>query len=386
MAAAAGIFMAPLSQEFGWGKAMASSGLSIAAISGALLSPFFGILIDRFGTRKLALPGLVLSGLCVTAFGFATGNTVQWIIMWSLYSLACLAIKSTVWTTAVSGVFDKGRGLAIGVALSGSAISMTITPPLANYLINNFGWRHAFAWIGLGWGGLTLLLCLFFLFDAHDIRRRPKVEGQASLVDIADLPGLTIAQAWRCNALWRIGIATFVMMFITIALNVHQYSILTVSGVSRTTAANYAALAGFFGILGKLITGWLLDRYRVNWVGGITLGSTAIAFAALLMPHPSTAVIVAAMLMNGYAAGTKLQIAGLLTSRYGGIRNFGKIFGMMATLIAAGSGLGPWAAGKIFDSYGSYQPFLWIGVAGSLIGGLIIAGMSRQPEWDEPSA
>jgi len=311
---------------------------------------------------------------------------VQWILMWSFYSLASLAIKSTIWTSAVSGVFDKGRGMAIGIALSGSAVAMTITPLLANYLINNFGWRNAFAWIGLGWGGITLVLCYFFLYDAHDLRRRPVEGGKQAMAAQVDLPGLTLAQAWRCNALWRIGLSTFVMMFITIALNVHQYAILTDHGVNRTTAASYAGLAGLFGIIGKLVTGWLLDRYRVNWVGGITLGSTAIAFGLLLMPQLSTAMIVTAMVMNGYAAGTKLQIAGLLTSRYGGLKNFGKIFGVMATLIAAGSGLGPLVAGKVFDSYGSYDPFLYLGVAGSLFGGLVIAGMARQPVWEDAPA
>lgn len=381
MSAATGLFMEPLGQEFGWNRTLQSSGISIAAIAGIVLSPFFGILIDRYGTRRLALPGLIVCSFGIAGFGLANGSVAQWIAMWSFYALASLTIKSTVWTAAVTGIFDKGRGLAIGVALSGTAVAQTITPPLANFLIDEFGWRHAFAWIGFGWGGVSFILCLFFLFDAHDLKLRPaKAAGKEQAT--AQLPGLTISEAWRSAALWRIGVSTFIMMVLTIALNVHQYPILTENGVDRTSAAYFASMAGIAGIVGKLMTGWLLDRYRVNWVGGVTLGVTALAFAALMTPSPSTPVIVAAMVINGYAAGTKLQIAGLLTSRYGGVRNFGKIFGMMATLIAAGAGLGPLVAGMIHDAYGNYGPFLIFGAVGSLFCGWLVFGMSREPKWD----
>jgi predicted MFS family arabinose efflux permease len=380
MAASTGLFMEPLGKEFGWNRAMQSSGVSIAAFAGILLSPFFGVLIDRFGTRRLALPGLVLSSLCIASFGFADGTMTQWIVMWSVYALVALAIKSTIWTAAVTGVFDKGRGLAIGVALSGTAVALTISPLLTNYLIDTFGWRQAFAWIGLGWGGVALVLCYFFLFDAHDHKAARAKAGDAPG---PQLPGLTIAQAWRTPALWRIGISIFIMMTLTIALNIHQYPIMTEAGVDRTSAAYFASLAGIAGIIGKLVTGWLLDRYRVNWVGGLTLAATALAFAALLAP-PSTPLIVAAMLINGYAAGTKLQITGLLTSRYGGTRNFGAIFGMMATLIAAGAGLGPVAAGALHDNFGNYDVFLIFGIVGSLFCGALIFGMSKEPKWETP--
>ena len=383
MSASTGIFMEPLGKEFGWNKSMQTSGLTIAALVGMLLSPFFGILIDKHGTRKLALPGLVLSGLCVTAFGYATGSVTQWIVMWSFYALASLAIKSTIWTSAVSGVFDKGRGLAIGVALSGTAVAMTIAPPLVNSLVENFGWRNAFAWLGLGWGGLTLILCYFLLYDAHDLKLRPMHESVDGKRAETSLPGLSVAQAWRSSALWRIGISTFLMMVITIALNVHQYPIMTEAGVDRTSAAWFASLAGFSGIIGKLVTGWLLDRYRPNWIGGVTLAMTAGAFILLMMPNLTTPMIVTAMVVNGYAAGTKLQICGLLTSRYGGIKNFGKIFGMMATMIAAGSAIGPFFASAVYDFYGNYIPFLWSGVAASLVCGLLIFGLPLPPEFED---
>lgn len=101
------------------------------------------------------------------------------------------------------------------------------------------------------------------------------------------------------------------------------------------------------------MTGALIDRYRPNWVGGLTLGATALAFALLVDGVRTPVLIVIAMLVNGYAAGTKLQICSYLTSRYGGLRNFGTIFGAMGSLIALGSALGPVLAGLVYDATGA---------------------------------
>src|SRR3546814_10153932 len=80
----------------------------------------------------------------------------------------------------------------------------------------------------------------------------------------------------RDPALWRISISTFVIMTVTIGLVVHQIPILTDAGFSRETAALYALPAGLAGIVGKLVTGWLLDRFPARWVGGLSIGATAV--------------------------------------------------------------------------------------------------------------
>jgi MFS family permease len=100
-----------------------------------------------------------------------------------------------------------------------------------------------------------------------------------------------------------------------------------------------------------------------------------------MLPARSTAIIFVAMLINGYAAGTKLQIAGYLTSAYSGMKNFGLIFGTMASLIAAGSGLGPLFAGILFDMKGDYSIYMWVGLIGTLVSAWLIFGLGDYPEW-----
>lgn len=172
-------------------------------------------------------------------------------------------------------------------------------------------------------------------------------------------------------------------MILTIGLGVHLFPILTESGVERSTAAWLVGLSGLAGIVGKLVTGVLLDRYRPNWVGGITLGAAALAFALLLGEEPAPALVILAMLINGYAAGTKTHITGFLTAGYAGMKNFGAIYGAMSSLLALAAGLGPMVGGMIYDLAGNYDPFLIAGTIGCTLGGLIMMSMPPYPDWEE---
>lgn len=378
-----GLFMGPLSEEFGWSRTLVSSGISITSILTFLLSPLFGILIDRLGTRRLALPGLVLLSLTIAGLSTLTGSQLQWFAIWTLYAVAALATKSTVWTAAINSTFTGGRGLALGLTLSGSAMAQAITPPLTDFLITEFGWRLAYVWLGLGWGSIALLFCAIWLRDGYDAghkARQAQADGAAK-APLLNVPGLSVAQAWRSVALWRISISTFIIMIVTIAVMVHQIPILIDLGTDKTSAAYYASMAGLAGIGGKLITGVLLDRLPARWVGGLTIGAGALTFVFLLVPGGSAQLVITAMLVNGYTAGAKLQIVGFLTAAYAGMRNFGTIFGAMASLIAAGSGLGPVVAGLIFDGYGTYVPFLYFGLAGTLISAILLSGLAAYPAW-----
>lgn len=379
--ASAGVFMEPIGREFGWGRTLLAAGTSMTSIVTALLSPFVGMLIDRYGARRLGLPGVFLTAFAIGAISLANGSPAQWLALWVFYALISILVKTTIWTAPVSGQFKAGRGLALALTLSGTAAAQAISPPLCNWLIEHFGWRQAYVWTGFGWGAVTLLLCWLFLFDAKDRRGdEPAVPASEATA------GLSIAEAWRSRALWSIAVSTFVMMLLSLGLQIHQVPILTGAGVSRTNAAWLAGLFGVAGIVGKLITGALLDRYRPNWIGGLTLAANSIAFALLLYGVHSPALIVAAILINGYSAGTKLQICTYLTASYAGLRNLGAVFGAMYSLVSLGSGLGPMIAGFVYDTTGGYAPFLLAGTFGCVFCGLLILALPRYPDWKENTA
>ncbi|MCT2400527.1 MFS transporter [Novosphingobium mangrovi (ex Huang et al. 2023)] len=381
--AATGLFIGPISKEFGWSRALASSGVSITAVLVFVFSPLFGLFIDKWGVRRMAIPGLVLMALIIASLSLLNGSAWQWFLIWTLYSVAGLMTKSTVWTASANSTFHAGRGLALGLVLSGSALAQAFTPLLSEYLIRTQGWRMAFVWLAAGWGSVAVLLCLFWLRDGYELSRKAREAEPASPAPRAllDVPGLSVSQAFRDPALLRIAVSTFVIMTVTIGLVVHQVPILTEAGFSRSAAALYSLPAGLAGIAGKLITGWLLDRFPARWVGGLTIGATSVTFLLLLMPDAPAAAIITALMINGYAGGTKLQLVGYLTAAYSGMRNFGAIFGIMASLIAAGSGLGPVVGGFIYDIWNSYGPGLWGGFVLTLVSALLLLGLGPYPDW-----
>jgi predicted MFS family arabinose efflux permease len=383
MMAATGLFMEPLGKEFGWSRTFLSSGPSIATIMTAILGPFFGVLIDRYGSRKLALPGIIATIASVCTFGLVNGEQWQWITLWFIFGLVSVTIKSTIWTAAVVGVFEKSRGLALGLTLSGTAVAQAVIPPLGNYLITEFGWRLAFVWLGLGWGGITFLLVWLFLFDVHSRKAKMVAITNIEAEGAVDLKGLTVKQAVRDRALWQLAFSNFIVMTMTMGLTIHLFPILTEAGISREKAALLTAISGVAAIVGKLVTGYLLDRYRPNWVGGLTLAAAAGAFALLIDDISSPTLIVVALIINGYAAGTKTHITGFLTAGYSGMKNFGAIYGFMSALMALASGVGPLLAGYAYDSSGGYGPFLILGAIGCLIGGLLVITLPKAPSWTE---
>lgn len=227
------------------------------------------------------------------------------------------------------------------------AISSTISGLRTNWSapLDTVGWRGTFVWLPIGWGGLTLILCLFFL-DAQDRSLTDAAQGRRTdKTPMPVLSGLSPRKAAMDFALWRVGVSNFIVMTLTMGLTINLFPILTEAGVSRASAAWLTSLAGIAGTIGKLVTGALLDRFRPNWIGGLTLATASLAFLLLLEGVKEPRLIVVALLINGYAAGTKTQITGFLTASYGGMKHIGVIYGVVAALMALASGIGPsWLA------------------------------------------
>jgi len=374
-----GLFMEPLSNEFGWNRSQISAGMSISAILSIPLSPFVGAMIDRWGSRRLALPGLILMTGAVSAFSITNGSLTQWWILWTIYALCGLGVKATIWIAAVSGVFTASRGLALAIVMTGAAFAQIIVPPSAQWLIAEFGWRSAWIGLAMGWGIPSLLLSYLFLFDAHD--RKKNLVDEPENVPPEEMMGLTVKEALLDRNLWLIAGATVTIMMLTVGVLVHQVPLLTDLGLSREDAAWLASISGIGGIGGKLITGYLMDRSNPNVVGGATMGIAALGFLFLMEPFRSVPVIIGCAFIIGYSSGAKLQITAFLTGRYAGMKHFGAIFGVMSSLITVGSAFGPFMAGAIYDYYGNYDMLLNIGVVGALSAGIALFILSKQPNW-----
>lgn len=378
-------YIGPLEAEFGWSRTFISFGITVGSGVSALMMPLIGAMADRFGSRRVVLPGIVLSAASWSLLALMTGAQWQWLALFFFHAIFNVMIGAVLWTTAVAGTFSKAQGMALGLTLAGATGAHTLVPPLTVALVDGFGWRTATVIMAAGLGLLSFGLCYLFFYDRRDrLRVAVAAGGTGTLADNAQLPGLTLREAAFDTALWRIGLSILIIIALTIGFLVHQIEILGSVGVTRSTAAWLAGVSGLMGIVGKVVTGWLLDRYRGDLVGGLTMAAAGLAFALLLSGAASALLIVLAMLVNGYTAGAKLQVASYLTVRYAGLRNFGKIYGFISALVAAGAAAGPLIAGVSYDMTGSYAQFLSLAAVGLGISALLLISLPRYPDWDAP--
>jgi MFS family permease len=380
-----GLFMGPMSEELGWSRAQLSAGLLIGSIMSIFLSPIGGAMVDRWGSRRLALPGIILTATVISSYGLANSVTL-WLALWFVASIVSVGVRLTVWTAAVSNTFSASRGLAVAVTISGTALTGVLAPPLANLLIDVLGWRSAFGALALIWGSAALLLSYFFLNEPRYAKKGATASSATDGSLAEPPPGLTVPEALRSVPLWLIGASTLVFMVFTGSMVIHQVPILVDAGVDRGNAALLASLAAVAGFFGKVVTGALMDRIHAAKLSGITLALASIGFVLLLEVFRSPLTIVLAMLIVGYAGGSKLQVTTYLTGRYGGLRNFGKIFGVMMSLIAIGGGIGPVVAGAMYDHFGNYSLFLMVGIPSCLVAGALIFFLGPYPDWSKADA
>ncbi len=384
---ALGTFTEPMEKEFGWSRAQIYLGLTIFGFVQMAGGPPMGALLDRIGTRRMAITGLITSGITFAGFSLADGTTAQWIGLWLAFALCALMIKSTVWSAGTSSVFSTSRGLALAAVLTGSAIGQALSPIIANWLIESYGWRGAFRWLGFGWAGIGAVLVSLMFYDAKALARRGRnlaaaaLSGGATAAAAVVLPGLTAREALRDSRMIRIAIANLLMASISGGVSAHLVPLIAETGISKTTAVQMAATAGIAGMVGKFLTGWLLDRYQGSFVPFFSFAVASLGHFLLLNTLGTPSALTAGAMILGYSSGAGLQATTYLVSRYAGLRKFGTIFGTIASMMLAGTAIGPLVAGRVHDVTGAYTALLMLASPTMLVCALLFVGLGPYPDF-----
>jgi MFS family permease len=371
-----GIFIAPLEHEFGWTRAEISSGLLMNSIVGIAFSPFVGWVIDRLGTRRVGIPGMAIYCTAIALLSCAGPVVGTWWGLWFLVASGAVLIKPTVWALTVSQRFDRSRALALAIVLSGSGLGATFMPSLVTSLVSNIGWRSTFVAIGAGAALLSLPLLVLFLRD--------KIRGVSMEVRAATrskLTGLSIKEGILSTRFLRVALCTILMTMVTAGMGVHFVPFLAQNGFSKTTAASLAGLIGLFSVVGRLVTGFLLDRWNGALVGGLSFSIPIIA-AALWLNYDGgmlSAIIAASLL--GLSLGAETDILAYLSTRYFGLQNYGTIYGTVVGLLAFGVGAGPTLAGFVYDKTHSYDLFVWAAIPACLASTFMLTSLGPYPNF-----
>ena len=373
-----GVFMTPLQHEFGWSRAQISAALTISAVVSVPLSPLSGALADRFGARRIAIPGLMLAMMAMSAISLVNASIYSWLFAWFALSLVTLMTKTPVWTSAVSGAFSASRGLAIAIVLSGLGLAQVLSPTIARLLIDSYGWRGGYIGLAFGWGGVTLLAVWLFFHDIY-ARRAKAPPGSTERL----LPGgLTLRQALRDSRMQRITFAICVQAVIGAAALSHLVPILEWSQMSRAGAAGMAAIYGMASIGGKLVVGWLADLVRRSLLPATCFALPGFGYLLLWQGAGSTAMLSVGVFLIGLGSGAAYHMTTFLTAQYGGLRHNGKIFGLLAGLLGLGGGIGPLIAGLIFDATGGYTTLLAAGLPLSFLAGAAVMTLGPYPVFE----
>ena len=352
-----GLFILPLEHEFGWSRSAISIGLMMYSVINVGLSFVLGMLIDRFGARRIALPGMTFYCAAIAGLSLVGSNILSWWALWLLLGTASLMVNSTLWSSAVVSRFDRSRGLALAITLCGGGVSAVFVPLLTSKLLTAFDWRLAYVGLGAVLALVALPALFLFFRDRHDIvRTLGEANAEAQVVHVS---GYSIREALGSPHYLRLAGATTFMLLCLMAMFINLVPILVAHGVASTSAAGIAGLAGMGSIIGRLCAGWLLDRISGAVIGGIAFGMPMVVALLLLLGGPPFAIPAAFLL--GVTVGTEIDVIGYLTSRYFGMRNYGAVFGSMIGLMSLSTGLGPLIGNLIYDRFGSYD-WLLIGV------------------------
>jgi MFS family permease len=342
-----GIFLKPLTEEFAWSRQAVSLAFGVAAMALAAASPPLGYLLDRLGPRRIILTCMTIFGCTFASLALLTPHIGHLYLVFIVLGLVGNGAAHLAYSRVVSTWFDRRRGMALAVLMAGGGLGSIVLPPVAQTFIQKLGWRGAF--LVLGATSLALGLPVVVRF----VRERPGLRGarRTTVTDASFQEGL------RSRAFWLIVAVLFLSSISQNGAMTHLSALLTDRGVTAGGAALAVSVLGAASLLGRLGTGWLLDRYFAPRVSFWLLLFSALG-VFLLSGARSLAVGSIGAALIGFGMGGEANIIPYLLSKYFGLRSFSTLYGFTWTAYALAAALGPVLMGRAFDAAGSYAAFL----------------------------
>lgn len=368
-----GVFFNPLMETFGWSRALISGASSVAFFISGLFAIYVGRLNDTAGPRKI---------MTITAIFFSLGLILmsQMKTVWQLYLIFGLVFGiglSSIDVVALSTIarwFPQNRGKITGIVKVGTGAGQFFFPFLASILIAAFGWRNAY-WM-LGCVALTVLLWI-----ARYLKKEPNETPQmeyhhdkpVSNVNKAGQPGMDLdfSQACRTHQLWLLFFANLTIVSCLMSTLVHIVPFGRDIGVSAHKAAGVLSAIGGISMIGRFSTGMIIDkigskRSMIMAVMILMAAFSWLQWADTLWELYGFAII------YGLAHGGIFTVISPIVAELFGTKAHGSLFGLVVFSGTSGGALGPFIAGYLFDSTGSYNLPFALMLTGSILGFVLI--------------
>ncbi|MDO8634712.1 MAG: MFS transporter [Dehalococcoidia bacterium] len=357
-----GVFLKPIQNEFGWGRAVTASAFLISGLTAAILAPVTGTLSDRFGPRLV----VTCSGI-VSTTGYFLVSLVH--TQWQLYGV--FVLMGTVMTFSVpiqatiSRWFTLRRGLALGLAGIGGGLGQALWPPLAQFLIDHFGWRQAYLILGA-------ILGVIMVSAAQVIKGRPEAKGllpygekegaAGQALNINKKPALTLSQAVRTRTFWMIlaAIACASLTLQMILVHLVPYTTDPEIGLSSIVAASLLSTIGWTNVLGKVAMGAISDRIGPRATLAICYGIAGAAMLWLLAAKELWMLYLFAAVL-GFCYGGWIPVRSAVIGSLFGLSSMGAVLGVIETGANTAGATGSMLGGYIYDVTNSYHQAFILG-------------------------
>lgn len=349
-----GIFAPDMTHAFGWSFASIFSGLVV--IAGTLLvgGPVAGLLVDRYGARRVAIASLVGLGISYMTLCVSTGSLLQYYASWIAIGVTGVGSTFVPFTKAVNSAFRIRRGFALGVILSGTGLFILVVKPFANWLLLLFGWRWAIV-------GVSILPIIIGVSAVHWGFPKNKSTGQSKASNFRATQathGLTLKAAMSTRAFWLMICILVPISFASAAPFPNMENILLSIHVDTRGIIELTSWVGAMMIVGRLAGGLAMDYIWAPLVGIVFLLGAAIGSWLLALPTVTSLEASIAITLLGLAAGLEGGLMSFLAARYFGLKHYGIIYGVMFGVFAIGAAVGPSVFGYVYDRMGSYEQIL----------------------------
>jgi sugar phosphate permease len=358
----------PLSREFRWSYLQISLASSLRGVEVGLLAPIVGLLVDRWGPRRLMLGGTLLTGLALILMS-RTASLGMFYGVFILIALGMTALSPTVTMTTMANWFTRRIGTATGIMHSGVGFSGLMIP-IVVLLVDTLGWRTAMTLLGLFLLVIISLLTLIVRHRPEQYGLLPDGETGATVTAGKELVPLEISskdigarEAIRSSSFWHIALAMMFQIMLVNAVVTHMIPYVGSVGLPRATAGLIASAVPLTSVVGRLSFGWLSDRIdprRIMGCGYIMMSLGLVFFT--LAAGGNAGLLIPSVALFSIGFGGNAIVRATIIREYFGRRSFGTIHGFIMGVAVVGHLSGPPLAGWVFDTWGSYQG-IWLAFA-----------------------
>jgi MFS transporter, OFA family, oxalate/formate antiporter len=372
---ALGALVPAIEADLGWGRGDIQWAFLWFTLAGAVTFPLGGLLMDKFGARPVALVATLLFGVSWAAIAFTPNSLFAFYVLWAIMGVVSAGSTPVSWTRTVNGWFDDRRGLALAITLTVSAILGFVVLLSLNSIIETYGWRYVFLITAL----LPLLVALpvAILWFKEPSAEIAKETGSGRGKEV---PGLTITQSLKNYRLWVLLVAIVFVSLSAVGIIANIRALLKDDGFDAELAGWVAATIAISVAAGRMVTGWLIDKY---WAPAVVFPMLLLpAIACLIFAQHQIAIPLAFLgaAFVGLAAGAESDVMAYLTVRYFGMRHYGLLFGLKFATFAVAAGFAPGLFGEVFDYFGTYDKAMYTAAVLFVIAACLMLTLGKYPE------